>query len=191
MHIVALGDPSIALDERILGGWFMHPEIDLIAELASIVENLAQTLKVEPENVTFHGSSLGGFGAIGMAAHLRGASAISEIPQIDVERWKITSAIRLLEDVVGQPLAEFRKTFPERVDAFERLRFAGIVPPLRVITNPGDPSLALQQGFMDALPSIAGECEVLGEQRLILSNAVLGHKPLPKAEVLNLLREQR
>lgn len=191
MHVVALGDPSIALDERILGGWFMHPEIDLVAELASMVRRIAETLNVAPENITFHGSSLGGYGAIGMAAHLRGASAISEIPQIDVQRWKNEAAIQLLGEVVGQPLSEFRTVFPERVHVYARLRYAGVVPPLLLITNPGDPTYALQQRFMAALPSLSKDCEVLGEQKLVESTTVRGHKALPKAEVLELLRRTR
>lgn len=188
VHVVALGDPAIALDERMRGGWFMHPELDLIVELASIVERIAHTLGVQPANITFHGSSLGGFGAIGLAAHLPGSAAIAEIPQIDVERWPVPSAIRLLEELIGQPLAEFRTKFPERVDALARVRYAKVVPPLLLITNESDASYDLQVEFIDALSTLSSECEVLVDQALLVTETVSGHVPLPKDEILDLIR---
>lgn len=188
MHVVALSDPSIATNEHILGGWFMHSELDLVAELAAIVGRIAAVLGVSPANVVFHGSSLGGFGAIGMAAHLRGALAISEIPQIDVQRWPVPSSIRRLEELVGQPLSEFRKAHPERVDALARFRYAGVVPPFTLVTNTTDMSYEEQLEFMEEVSTLGGECEVLGDQRLVVTDLAAGHKPLPKEAVVELLR---
>lgn len=188
MHVVALGDPSIALDESILGGWFMHPELDLIAELASIVERIAVRLGIPARNVTFHGSSLGGFGAIGIAAQFRGSSAISEIPQIDVARWPVPNSIRKLEELVRMPLSEFRKLHPERVDIVDRMRFAGVIPPFTLVTNVADKSYDEQLAFMDDIETLRSECESLGEQRLIVTDLTTGHRPLLKEDAIDLLR---
>lgn len=188
VHVIALGDPVIALNETILGGWFMHPEIDVVAELAAIVGRIADSLGVAPENVTFHGSSLGGFGALGMAAHLPGARAISEIPQIDVALWREPAALLLLEELVGAPLAEFRKVHPERVDVLDRLRFARVIPPFTLVTNLRDRSYGLHLQFMKDLSTLAPDCDVLGEQELLVTELASGHKPLPKDAALELLR---
>lgn len=188
MHVVALSDPSIALNESILGGWFMHPELDLVAELAGIVGHIAALLDIAPENIVFHGSSLGGFGAIGMAAHLHGAAAISEIPQIDVERWPVPSSMRRLAELVGQPLSDFRRAYPERVDVLDRVRFAGVVPPFTLVTNTTDMSYDDQVGFMQDVSMLGEACDVIGEQRLVVTELATGHKPLPKDAVLELLR---
>lgn len=185
-HVIALADPALGVNDRIIGGWFMHADVDLIAELAAIVRRIADRLGVRHEDVTFYGSSLGGYGAVGMAAHLPGASAISEIPQIDVALWPVPSSQRLLEELVGQPLAEFRKTHPERVSLLDRLRFTGVIPPFTLITNLTDRSYDLQVQFIEQLPTLTG-CDVIGEQRLVVTDVTEGHSALPKPVALGYL----
>lgn len=187
-HVMALCDPSIALDDRLRGGWFMHRNVDLIKELARFTLQVAATLSIPPRRVTFHGSSLGGFGAIGLAVEFRGSSAVAEIPQIDVERWPVPSAIKLLEDLVGQPLSEFRKVHPERVSVLERIRQVGLVPPITLITNEKDPSYADQLNFIDEVSRVTGDYAIEGDVNMVITEVVSGHSPLPKQDALELLR---
>lgn len=184
-HVIALSDPAIGVNDRIIGGWFMHAEVDLIAELATMVRRIADRLDVAYENITLHGSSLGGYGAIGMAAHVPGSRAIAEIPQIDVAKWPVPSSMELLEELVGEPLEDFRVKFPERVALLDRLRFAKVVPPMTLITNATDPTYDLQVEFMDQLPTLAADCEVIGDQRLLVTKVTSGHAALPKAAALS------
>ena len=187
--VIAVGDPSVAVDERLLGGWFMHAEVDIIAELAGFLDQLLATLDHDRSRLTTYGSSLGGFGAVALAAHLPGARAVAEIPQIDVARWPIRSAQVLLEEVLAQePLAKFRERFPERVDLLDRLRFAGAVPPITLVTNSADDSYADQCDFIGDAYSLARELPSLGVQRLVHAEDVLGHKALPKDLALALIR---
>jgi len=188
-HVIAIGDPAIALDQRILGAWFMHRDLDLIADMANFVGRIARTLQVGAESVTFHGSSLGGFGAIGMAAHLRGATAISEIPQIDVESWPVPSAVQLLGDLVGEPLSEFRKKRPERVDLLERIKHAKVIPAFALITNTEDASYGQQLEFMANLSKLSPVYEVVGKQQLSVTEVTHGHQPLPKEAALEWIRQ--
>lgn len=185
-HVIALGDPAIALDDRLRGGWFMHARYDLVADLASIVRQIADSLEVPHENVVFHGSSIGGYGAIAMASHLHGASALSEIPQIDVALWPFTGSQRLLEAHFGEPMSEFRKRHPERVNLLDRLRYANLVPAFTLITNLTDPTYDLQLAFIADVAAL--ECESLGKQRLVVTDLVAGHKPLPKPVALEYLQ---
>lgn len=187
-HVIALGDPAIALDDRILGGWFMHPQHDLVALLATFVDRVAEHLGIHPARVTFHGSSLGGFGAIGMAAHLPGSSAVAEIPQIDVELWPFPQPLELLGEVLGKPLAEFRIEHPERVDLLDRLAYAAVIPPFTVVTSAYDKSYALHLAFIADVASLSSTSVALGTHDLVVTDVVLGHKPLPKERALEYLR---
>ena len=187
--VIAMGDPSVGVDERLLGGWFMHSEVDIIAGLAGFLDQLVAVLGHDATRLTIYGSSLGGFGAIALASHLPGSRAVAEIPQIDVARWPIRSARILLEEVLTQePLAKFRERFPERVDLLDRLRFVGLVPPITLVTNHEDHSYADQHGFVRDARSLARELPSMGTQRLVHADGVLGHKALPKDLALALIR---
>lgn len=187
--VVALGDPSVAVDERLLGGWFMHSEVDIIAELAGFLEQIVTALDHDVARVTTYGSSLGGYGAIALAAHLPGVRAVAEIPQVDIARWPVRSAQALLEEVLArEPLAEFRERFPERVDLLDRLRFAGFIPPITLVTNSADPSYADQRDFIRDTHSLEAALPADGVRRLVHSDGVLGHKALPKEQALALIR---
>ena len=186
-HVVAISDPALALDERLLGAWFIHPDLDLIADLASVVQRIARVLGVEASRVTFHGSSLGGFAAMGMAAHLAGSTAISEIPQIDFEKWPYKESHRILESHLGGSISEFRERHPERIDVLSRFSFAGVVPSFTLVTNTADTSYDLHVGFMEDVRSLASECDVIGEQKLLVTDVVSGHSALPQDAVLDLL----
>ncbi|MGL3151656.1 hypothetical protein ACSS7Z_15010 [Microbacterium sp. A82] len=185
-HVIALGDPAITINENLRGGWFIHDTYDLIAELASIAGRIADTLGTSHENVTFHGSSIGGFAAIGMAAHLKGSSALSEIPQIDVELWPFKGSQVIIESHFGQTFSELRRKHPERLNVLDRLRYADFVPPFTLITNTADATYDQQLSFMDDVAAL--KCPHLGHQQLTLTDIVAGHKPLPKPEVLAYLR---
>ena len=188
-HVVALADPAASSNEALTGGWFLHPTLDLVAELSTIVSMTADHLGVARENIVFHGSSLGGFGALGMAAHLRGSHALAEIPQIDIEKWPFPYSRQLLSEHVGQPLAKFREQHPEQIDLIDRFRFAHAVPPFIIVTNVADASYELHLDFMDELQELVDECEVIGQQRLIVTESVSGHVPIAKSEAVQLIHE--
>lgn len=186
-HVIALSDPAIATYEKAFGGWFLHPQVDIIERLAELVGQITTHLGIAPDRVVFHGSSLGGFGAIGMAAHLRGASAVSEIPQTDVSKWPFPGSIAVIGHMLGMPLSELHASNPERVEVIERLRHAKFVPPFTLVTNTADQSYDLQMSFMDEVAELSRTTETLGSQRVMVTDVVTGHQPLPKPAALELL----
>jgi len=122
-----------------------------------------------------------------MAAHLPGARAVSEIPQIDVAKWPIPSAIRLLEELVNAPLEQFRQVHPERVSLTDRIRYAKHIPHFTLITNASDPTYDLQTAFME---DVARETAFSrgGDQRLVVADDTSGHQPISKEAALAYLR---
>lgn len=152
----------------------------MIAALTGVVRDEAAKAGIPPERIVFYGSSLGGFGAIGCAAHIPGARAVAEVPQIDFERWHPT-AVRLVEKhAIGGPISKLRSVAPERLSLYSRLEFAGTIPPIHIITNSADTSLHDQQEFIEWCRT--AEVHRLGGQFLELTDLVRGHKAIAQTE---------
>lgn len=186
-HVLALSDPALGLDDEILGAWYLHPTADLMQEMAAIVKDLVADLGLDNHQVLFYGSSLGGFGALGMASLLPGSSAIAEIPQIDVACWPVSGAVRAMEDrILGMSFREFRQTYPEMVDVRDRFAKSGLVPRFLLVSNEEDASLEIQKAFMDDIDS--SSLPRVGRQRLLVTPQVSGHRALSRHLALGLIR---
>ena len=85
--VITLADPVLSAFPRLDGGWFVHPDHDVLHAIAVVIDELITDRGIPPQRTTFYGSSLGGYGAIGAATELRGSRAIAEVPQIDVQEW--------------------------------------------------------------------------------------------------------
>lgn len=187
-HVMALSDPALGLDGAIRGAWFLHPERDLLEEMAQMVRGQIADLGLENDQVLFYGSSLGGFGALGMASLLPGACAIAEIPQIDVAQWPSRGSIKAMETaLLKRSFAEHRQRHPEMVDVRERFRKSHLIPPFLLVTNESDMSIGIQRELMEDVA--AAQLPRIGEQRMLLATAVSGHAALPQADALALIEQ--
>lgn len=187
-HVMALSDPALGLDGEIRGAWFLHPDRDLLEEMARMVQAQVAELGLANEQVLFYGSSLGGFGAFGMASLLPGASAIAEIPQIDVARWPSRGSIKAMETaLLKKPFSEHRLHHPEMVDVRERFRKSDLIPPFLLVSNESDMSIAIQREFMDDVA--AAELPRIGLQRMLLADQVSGHQALSQQDALALIQQ--
>lgn len=185
-HVMALADPAMGLDESLFGAWFLHPKVDLLEEMAAVVQGQVERLNLENRQVLFYGSSLGGFGALGMASLLPGSSAISEIPQIDVPQWASQGAVRKLETkILGMPFEEFRLARPEMVDVRDRFRKSGLIPPFLLVTNESDFTLDLHKEFMGDV--LASDLPRSGDQHMLLTRRASGHHALKRDLALSLV----
>ncbi|MFX0538667.1 alpha/beta hydrolase family protein [Ornithinimicrobium sp. Y1847] len=139
-HVIALSDPALYLSEQVLGGWFMHPDADLVEAASAVIRRLAASLAVPEDQVVLFGSSMGGFLAMMLAAHVPGASAVAEIPQFDMRRYEFPSTLRAIEthQLNGRSIDEQFALHPAQVSVVERFRRAGHVPSLSVLTNTED-----------------------------------------------------
>lgn len=125
----------------------MHPEHDVIRAFAGLVAEHARERGIPNERILVYGSSLGGFGAIGLAAHLPGARAVAEVPQIEFTHW-MPLAVTFVEEELTGPIEDHRAKHPEQVSLSARIRTAGHVPQATIFPNPEDLSFEDQQEFV-------------------------------------------
>lgn len=178
--VLSMPDPALLQSTELNGAWFIHPEVDVIAAISEVVRDVAEGAGIPPERVVFYGSSLGGFGAIGCAAHLPGARAVAEVPQIDFEHWH-PAAVKLVEKhAIGGPVSQLRAVAPEKLSLCSRIEFAGTIPPIHIVTNVSDTSLRDQEEFIAWCRS--AEVPRVGGQFLELTDLAQGHKAIPQAD---------
>lgn len=180
--VVVMPDPALQQSTKLNGAWFLHPEIDVVAAIADVVSDVAAAARIPQDRIVFYGSSLGGFGAISCAAHLPGARAVAEVPQVYFEKWHPVATRLVEEHVTKGPIAGLRDEFPERLSLPARISFANLVPPMHLISNATDKSIDDQHAFMEwgrrsGLPRI-------GEQSLELLDLVEGHRAIPRSDLV-------
>lgn len=187
-HVMALSDPALGLDEEIRGAWYLHPTHDLMVDMANLVKEQVLALGLTNESVLFYGSSLGGFGALGMASLLPGANAIAEIPQIDISRWPSPGSIRAMESrILGTSFAEHKTAHPEMVDVRARFIKSNFIPPFVLVSNDTDMSIEIQREFMDDVA--ASELPRIGDQQMLHTDHVSGHYALSRSDALALINQ--
>ena len=178
--VLSMPDPALLQSTELNGAWFIHPEIDVIEAISDVVRDEAAQAGIPAERIVFYGSSLGGFGAIGCAAHVTGARAVAEVPQIDFEHWH-PAAVKLVEKhAIGGPVSKLRAIAPERVSLYSRLERAQTIPPIHIITNSSDTSLSDQLDFVEWCRS--ANIPKLGGQFIELTDLAEGHKAIARTE---------
>lgn len=183
-NVLVLADPAMRRGRSLLGAWYMHPEQDVLADMATTVEDVATDLGVK--RVLFYGSSLGGFGALAMASMVERSTAIAEVPQIDVAHWFVV-AVRAIEDeILGTSIEAHRSNRPEQVRLQDRLWRAGRMPDFTIVTNPGDRSYDDQRAFVDWCAE--APLRRTGRQRLLSVDSVDGHRILPEDDSVAMIR---
>lgn len=185
-HVIAITDPAREATPSLAGAWFIDPHRDTIREIAAFITDEANRLNVHLSNVCVYGSSLGGFGAIGVCSYLLGALAIAEVPQIEVDNW-LPGAIKAIErELIGETMQDYKAKRPEQVSLLSRIKAAGTVPAFTLITNTGDACFKDQLDFMRDVKEI--EVDHLGSQSLLLINDLTGHAALARADAVPLVK---
>ena len=183
--VISIADPAMKQSTALDGAWFIHPELDVLRGISALVQDVAVSAGIANDRIVFYGSSLGGFGAIACAAHVPGARAVAEVPQIHFENWQ-AQATKVVEDhILGGPVSALRDYAPERLSLTSRLEVAGLIPPLKLVTNEYDRSIRDQRDFIDWCGSVA--LPRIGRQTLVISDLVRGHKVLPKDDIVPLV----
>lgn len=184
-EVIAVADPVLQLSSALNGAWFIHPEHDVIAAIGQLAAEIADDRGIPGDRITFYGSSLGGFGAIGAASTLDGARAVAEVPQIYFLNWG-KAAIRDVEvDVIHEPMQDFAKDHPERVELSARILHSGRIPAIRLITNPTEIRRQEQWEFFEwaresSLPKS-------GPFEMVTTNSAAGHSVLDRETLRRLV----
>ncbi|WP_156844763.1 hypothetical protein [Corynebacterium maris] len=180
-EVVSFSDPAVQQDERLNGAWYIHPEHDVVRTISEIVGEIATSGGIPYSRIVFYGSSLGGFGAIGAAAHLDGSRAVAEVPQIDFANWFAGSIKAVEKYIIGMPLEKYRFLHPEQISLLDRLELAGRIPEYKLISNPQDPCIDEQRAFFEWSHSSPVPCS--GPVEMLLTTRVEGHRVLDRKDV--------
>lgn len=190
-HVLTVSDPALYLDDEILACWFVDPNLDVIRAVSDFIVRVAERLGVPRNRIILHGSSMGGFGALGIASCIGESLAIAEIPQLDLQRWPVPSALAAIEQRIlgGMTLDDFRGVWPERIDILSRFVSSGVVPSFWLIVNRGDKIFPEQLEFMGELSLISKRVHAIGEQKLWVQPDVHGHGPLSRSRAVEIIRQ--
>jgi pimeloyl-ACP methyl ester carboxylesterase len=186
-HVLAIADPSMGIHPSLLGAWYMHRDADVISAIAAAVTEIAHGLRVD--RIVAYGSSLGGFGALALAAAMPNTTAIAEVPQIDFAKWLGSARAAVESHILGDDLESHRQRHPHQVSVDARFTAAGRVPPYVIVSNVEDRSypdqLELHEWVcrQDALPRD-------GRHELRIVDETLGHAPLGIDSARALIRER-
>lgn len=115
-HTLFFSDPTLKSSETLGLGWYIGTDRqDAGPHLVAIVRRVAALTGVSDGDVTFYGSSGGGFAALRAQALLPAASSIVINPQIVLTRF-VGHSLRLYLDAFfgGISADAFARTFPER-----------------------------------------------------------------------------
>lgn len=81
-------------------------------------------------------------------------------------------------------MSELRQTSPERLSFFDRIRHAGFILPLRMISNRADAGFVHQEEFARWCAGSRDEQLRIGLQELEVTTLVSGHRALPREDAI-------
>jgi pimeloyl-ACP methyl ester carboxylesterase len=175
-----LDDPTIT-DTDLVGGWFQGTRdkwgIDAAAEVIAAV---AGQQGVPLSRILLYGSSIGGFSGLMLAARLRGAYAIAEVPQTDLRIYPYMRHIRSMAELVyGSPdVQSVAEQFIGRFSVLERWRMEGIVPRCHIIHEVSDEPHGSSQFTPFATQIIANNMAHINNVTFEILNRGCGHAAL-------------
>lgn len=184
--VICFSDPAIGQDSRLNGAWYMHRDYDVIQALADLVMEQADSRNISHNRIVVYGSSLGGFGALMLAAHIPGARAVAEVPQLDFALWLPSAVAEVEQYILGEPVKEFRKRHPERVSVLHRFLFASRIPKFSILTNGNDFRIAEQRNFMQWVRQ--SKLPKNGMNLLIENDTTYGHEVLSKDQLVQFVQ---
>lgn len=140
---IALNDPTLYRNNYLDAGWWVGTrDRDYVEEAVSIVSKIAKSLGIGPESIIFYGGSAGGFSSFQMAACLPGSRVVADIPQIDLRKYHLPSAIdAALAAGLGYGTSdEVPREYLHRIDVIERFVRNEHVPDFLYLQNLRDSS---------------------------------------------------
>lgn len=178
-NVLAFADPAVQASPELDAAWYISREHDIIQYIAQIIKEKADQANISHDNIIIYGSSLGGFGAFCAATFIPGSRVIAEVPQINMLNWMPAVLEKIEKHITHEPLTEFAKQFPERVDVKERIIKNNHLPEFILITN-------MQDQFSEQLQfhNWAKEFDPKKRVELITTTIVKGHTPLSKDDLL-------
>ncbi len=134
---IFLADPTLLLGNTQIGWFIGDKKTHYLPTVAKYLGSLAKSHSIPPQNITFFGSSAGGFSSIGLAAHLRGARALAVNPQTNALKLHSPSqlAATLRSCLEINDLDEAYRKYAGRFVLSEMFRQLGNVPRITIWQN--------------------------------------------------------
>lgn len=188
--VVSLSDPMLHAAPELHASWFVSTTTDITKELAVFLKELCVRREIQADMVTLYGSSMGGYGALMIAASLPGSRAIAEVPQLDLLEYPDAQALKDVERLAlgGTTLKEIENQFPERVNVLARFRHSDYIPPLSIITNRADGAHSEALEFLKEVNSMAPTLSSVGHTSLHQTPRPEGHAVQPTPVMIQTLK---
>ncbi len=187
---LSLSDPILNSSPRLSASWFASSDEDIIAELADFIRTYCDRRGISLSDVILYGSSMGGFASLMIAAELKLAHAVAEVPQIDLLLYPDESALMDVEQLAlnGRPLTDLAAEYPNRTDVYARFESSRCIPPLTIVTNRGDSAFAETLRFVGRLHTLADHADSVGSVSLHQTSRNEGHQVQPTPFMMTFLK---
>ncbi|WP_347107525.1 prolyl oligopeptidase family serine peptidase [Paenarthrobacter sp. S56] len=188
--VLSLSDPMLNSCPDLAASWFASSEEDIVSELAAFIREFCNRRSISIADVVIYGSSMGGYGALMVAAELKVARAVAEVPQLDLLLYPDKDALADVEKMAlhGRSLASLTEEHPERTNVYERLLSTRAVPPMTIVTNRGDSAFQETMEFVDRVQSLADQSDSVGSVSLHLTSRNEGHSVQPTPFMIQFLK---
>lgn len=188
--VVSLSDPMLHAAPELHASWFVSTTTDITKELAGFVAELCALRDIPTNMVTFYGSSMGGFGALMIAASLPGSRAIAEVPQLDLRKYPDARALADVESLAlgGTSLEAIEAQYPERINVLARFRQSDYIPPLSIITNRADSAHLESLDFLESVNALAPTVASVGPTSVHQTPRPEGHAVQPSPFMIQTLK---
>jgi len=193
---LALNDPTLYNHETMLGGWFQGTQSRFyMDDGVSLVRKIAEQLGIPASRIFFYGSSAGGFSSLMMAGLLEGATAIAEIPQTDMRKYHVKSALQALltHCYAGMSLDEVSSLYADRLSVLDLYMRLGRIPNIVYLQNSAD-TIHLRNHMVPFIEGLEcflakGKSRVLIEMYSGRTDKGDGHVAAPRGLVGRVIRD--
>ncbi|ASB87140.1 glycosyl transferase family 2 [Bacillus sonorensis] len=184
-------DPTLYLG-NINIGWGQGNENHFYLEsISAIIEKMTEILNIKPENITFYGSSAGGFSSLFLSGLIKGSTALVNNPQTVVFNYYQTHVQKMLEvSYKKKGMEEFPQHLMYRLSIPDFYKKINYIPNIIYYQN-----LACEHDYERHFHPFINELFELTKQEPFIKkiechfyyDKVQGHNPLGKEETLAIL----
>lgn len=188
--VIFYNDPTLYLGEMNLGWGYGTHERHYLEELSLILSKIITKLEYKNENVSFYGSSAGGFMSMMLACSIKGSIAVVNNPQTIVSNYAKKHVRRLYGTVYKDGSNDFSSFIKHRVNVVEFFKDKQYIPTIFYAQN-----LACDHDVNNHLtPFIKQIGEVddsLLKSKITMQyylNTEQGHNPMAKKDTLEFIK---
>jgi hypothetical protein len=192
--VIIYNDPTLYLGKMNLGWGQGTAERFYLKELSIIMEKIISKLSIGISNVTFYGSSAGGFQSLYLAGLIKGSKALVNNPQTVIPQY-YQSHVKKMYSMSYSGLEQnfIEEIYRERLDIGAFFKSINYIPEVLYIQNLActhDVKFHLNP-FWNELMDLKGDFNISRITFDFYYNLEQGHNPLDKVDTLKYLNGSR